>query len=589
MDDSYLRSRDSSEYYSMSSSSSEKEEKHVNVYLRIKACVEISRLYTISDATFTCHLSGHHDENYKFTKIFKQESTQQHIFVATVKEKLRRFIDGKNSTLMTYGCSGSGKTFTLIGTPDEPGIIPRSIKYLFASLPTLENYPQVKLLANGQVVSLNEDQKLKEKLLCSSILKDMHGLKHHAKAFSTMQERLSIEPVAVIDNITPIMEIWVSLYEIYNEQIFDLLQPVTRGQCRPKLKIGGIHDNMYIKDLRHIYVRSGLEAYQVLQYGLENRSKASTSINLHSSRSHCIFNIKLVQGHNCDNVHVSSINFCDLAGSERLKNTLNNGDRLKESSCINSSLLVLRRCITMVRNSQNKKENTIPPFRESKLTQLFQMALTGKEDIHLMVNINPSTHMFTETHHTLNFSSVAKEVLIDDLPLEGSTHFDHNRNYHEASEDKIIEELIARRDEFRERTEKVEEENNKIRDEIAELVLKISEEKLQTEQYIDEQRNIFIKENNKIIHGMNDEIEKLKKRNEELLKIKRELQKKTEYICIISSDSSDDTDEGVEDEGDSDDYSSNYEVLDYEESSANHSDSSDHIDHNDNDGQTKLP
>lgn len=99
------------------------------------------------------------------------------------------------------------------------------------------------------------------------------------------------------------------------------------------------------RDLSFVYVVSGIEAFQILQYGLHNLRYAATGLNAHSSRSHGIFSIKLVQyARTAKTTQVSYFNFCDLAGSERLKKTLNVGDRLKESNSINKSLHVLGEC-----------------------------------------------------------------------------------------------------------------------------------------------------------------------------------------------------------------------------------------------------
>lgn len=231
-----------------------------------------------------------------------------------------------------------------------------------------------------------------------------------------MQKRLSAHPVATVtaaDHVT--IGVWVSFAEIYNEHIYDLLQtPPARGQQRTKLALGNCNDKIYIKNLLMIPVSSGLEAYQILQYGLRNLNYASTNINACSSRSHCIFTIKLVQAsEHQDGYNVSYFNFCDLAGSERLKKTLNVGDRLKESNNINTSLHVLGRCIKAIRDSQKQHDSRLIPFRESKLTLYFKHALSGLEDISMIVNINPCKGMFDETHHVLNFSAIAKDIVIE--------------------------------------------------------------------------------------------------------------------------------------------------------------------------------
>lgn len=229
-----------------------------------------------------------------------------------------------------------------------------------------------------------------------------------------MQLRLSGESVAVVEfDKNASFGVFVSFAEIYNEYIYDLLTQQSTVH-REKLNLGNNNGITYIKNLTMVPVSSGLQAFQILQYGLRNLNYAATRINDHSSRSHCVFTIKLVQASTLqEGYNVSYFNFCDLAGSERVKKTLNVGDRLKESNNINTSLLVLSRCITAVRDSQKYKDKRLIPFRESKLTQLFKRALSGLEDISMIVNINPSRDMFDESHHVLNFSAIAKDIIIE--------------------------------------------------------------------------------------------------------------------------------------------------------------------------------
>lgn len=241
-----------------------------------------------------------------------------------------------------------------------------------------------------------------------------------------MQHRLSADSVGELsgDYTDTEIGIWITFSEIYNEHVHDLLQTQFTNNCtfgakqtsaRPKLPLGlDKHGKTYVKNLSSVCVTSGLEAYKVLQYGMHNLNYASTEINRHSSRSHCIFTIKLVQSNKMKGeVQVSHFSFCDLAGSERVKNSHSVGERIKESSNINNSLHVLGRCIKAIRSSQKTKDNRLIPYRESKLTRLFQPALSGKETITMIVNINPDKMLFDENLHVLNFSSIAKDVTVE--------------------------------------------------------------------------------------------------------------------------------------------------------------------------------
>ncbi|KAJ8924017.1 hypothetical protein NQ315_006794 [Exocentrus adspersus] len=410
---------------------SEPELKHVEVFLRLKG-IPSDQLYTINNNVLVCTAPETSQiqrkinqikqitKTFSFTKIFNPDTSQLEIFNTIIKAKVLNFINGRNCTILSYGASGSGKTFTMVGTPDEPGIIPRALEYIFRTIPNLSQKPKIIQLPNGEVRELDDETYQMGALQKSMILNATHIDRNiHLKTYKQMQQRLSSESVAEVDDCSNTdVTIWISFAEIYNEQIFDLLKSAPqRGQQRPRLRLGATADSTYIKDLTSIHVSSGIEAFQVLQYGTHNLKYAATSVNSHSSRSHCIFTIKLIQSSEIDRgAHVSSFHFCDLAGSERVKRTLNVGDRLKESNNINTSLLVLGRCIKLVRDAQQLKDKSVIPFRESKLTQLFQNALMGNEDMMMIVNINPSQDAFDESQHVLAFSAIAREVFIEEHP-----------------------------------------------------------------------------------------------------------------------------------------------------------------------------
>lgn len=64
-------------------------------------------------------------------------------------------------------------------------------------------------------------------------------------------------------------------------------------------------------------------------------------------------------------------------------------------------------------NSVKQKNESVGPFRESKLTRLFQRALSGKEQISLIVNVNPVPNLYVETQNVLNFSAIAKKIVVE--------------------------------------------------------------------------------------------------------------------------------------------------------------------------------
>ncbi|KAK4880196.1 hypothetical protein RN001_008342 [Aquatica leii] len=335
---------------------------------RIKGVENLGELYEIeNDKTLLCRVpielqharNVHENESitrtFKFSKIIGPNSNQTKLFDEVVKGKVLEFINGSNCTLMSYGASGSGKTFTIVGTSEEPGIIPRSLEYLFRTLPTLPEVPLIKPNASGGISYMTEAKCLKDKMDRQILLSKHTNMDCalHKQTYKAMQERLSNELVGLIDQaLGPdvMLNVWVSFAEIYNENIYDLLKPhPCKGQSRQKLCLGNVNGDTYIKGLTSISVSSGLEAYLILQYGLHNTKYAATSVNSQSSRSHCVFTLKIAQA-----------------------------------------------------STTNKEE----------------FALLGYESVWMIVNINTCREMFEETQHVLQFSAIAKDVIVEQQMLK---------------------------------------------------------------------------------------------------------------------------------------------------------------------------
>ena len=69
--------------------------------------------------------------SYKFSKVFNENSTQEEVFECTCKPLIYDLIfNHKSGLIFTYGMTNAGKTFTVIGTPEKPGILPQALKNL---------------------------------------------------------------------------------------------------------------------------------------------------------------------------------------------------------------------------------------------------------------------------------------------------------------------------------------------------------------------------------------------------------------------------------------------------------------------------
>lgn len=128
-----------------------------------------------------------------------------------------------------------------------------------------------------------------------------------------------------------------------------------------------------MEGLHHIYVPNAGTAVQLLKQGMATRAVASTGMNSQSSRSHCIFSLRVEQQHPDGFVQRGELHFADLAGLERVDRTGAQGQSLEEAKRINLSLSALGNCISAL--AQPGRAHI--PFRDSKLTFLLKNSLGG--------------------------------------------------------------------------------------------------------------------------------------------------------------------------------------------------------------------
>lgn len=147
------------------------------------------------------------------------------------------------------------------------------------------------------MIYLNQHDRLQEAELKLKLLTVNAVDKHcYVNTYKQMQTLLREEsPMRPSHNYSAHYSVWISFAEIYNETIYDLLWTDCQKK-RPALKLA--MDNKgraFIKGLKSVCVNSGAEAYQVLMAGQYNLKVAATALNSRSSRSHCIFTIRLLK------------------------------------------------------------------------------------------------------------------------------------------------------------------------------------------------------------------------------------------------------------------------------------------------------
>jgi kinesin family protein 23 len=66
--------------------------------------------------------------------VFDEKTTQMDIYDQVAHTLVQDVLLGKNGLLFTYGVTGSGKTYSMIGNQSESGILQRSLHRIFASI-----------------------------------------------------------------------------------------------------------------------------------------------------------------------------------------------------------------------------------------------------------------------------------------------------------------------------------------------------------------------------------------------------------------------------------------------------------------------
>ncbi|XP_032101459.1 kinesin-like protein KIF20B isoform X1 [Sapajus apella] len=378
--------------------------------------------------------SGQMAQKFSFSKVFGPTTTQKEFFQGCIMQPIKDLLKGQSRLIFTYGLTNSGKTYTFQGTEENIGILPRTLNVLFDSLQErLYTKMNFKPHRSREYLRLSSEQEKEEIASKSALLRQIKEVTLHNDSndtlYGSLTNSLNVSEfegsmkdceqarLNMANNIK--FSVWVSFFEIYNECIYDLFVPVSsKFQKRKMLRLSqDIKGYSFIKDLQWIQVFDSKEAYRLLKLGIKHQSVAFTKLNNASSRSHSIFTIRILQIEDSEVsrvIRVSELSLCDLAGSERSMKTQNEGERLRETGNINTSLLTLGKCINVLKNSEKSKFQQHVPFRESKLTHYFQSFFNGKGKICMIVNISQCYLAYDETLNVLKFSAIAQKVCVPD-------------------------------------------------------------------------------------------------------------------------------------------------------------------------------
>ncbi|PVU95551.1 hypothetical protein BB561_001763 [Smittium simulii] len=303
------------------------------------------------------NIAGNGPRVFKYDHVFDVDTNQQQVYNVAVADLTDRFFEGYNVTVMAYGQTSSGKTYTM-GTgvdSNTKGVVNFALEHIFTQT-------QASLLKNDDTRR----------------------------------------------------EFAVSFIEIYNDDLIDLTLDHNSASI---IQIREDNNGRIIwSGVNEKKIYSAQEALEILKRGASNRQTGSTKMNSQSSRSHAIFSVIQTQTKINSGVEmrsVSKFNFVDLAGSERLKKTQSVGNRAKEGISINSGLLALGNVISALSTAQNRstaKNGFFIPYRVSKLTRLLQDSLGGTAYTIMIACVSMSSTDVVETIDTLKYASKASSI-----------------------------------------------------------------------------------------------------------------------------------------------------------------------------------
>ena len=387
--------------------------------------------------------------------MFDADDDNAAVYARTAKSVVDAVLRGVNGTVMAYGQTSSGKTHTMSGTVEDPGVMTRAVEDIFAAV-----------AAAGE-----------------------------SRAF----------------------EIKASYMEIYNEEIRDLLAPDAAsekasfttagggGECnttntgtRVKL-VNGPRGLTQVIGLEERLVVGSRQIIDLVEEGTRKRSVGRTAMNASSSRSHAVLRISVTSSPNPGHALTgpplnSTLYVVDLAGSERADpnaaRTKKQTQLKKEGSNINQSLLTLRLCVQRLAKAYaagtahtsgdpgepKRAEKNEPasvghvPYRDSKLTRILQPALAGPGRTAIVAAVTPASSHVNETYSTLNFVAVAKSVKLEArVNRTGTLH--SNAKAHDSE---ALKELQARVAAEAIRRESLEEEHERALEEMSNVGARLS-------------------------------------------------------------------------------------------------------------------
>uniref|UniRef100_A0A804PTT2 Kinesin-like protein n=2 Tax=Zea mays TaxID=4577 RepID=A0A804PTT2_MAIZE len=309
-------------------------------------------------------------ETYEFDEVLTDFSSQKRVYEVVAKPVVESVMEGYNGTVMAYGQTGTGKTFTLgrLGEEDTAarGIMVRAMEDILADITPGTDSVSVSYLQ-----------------LYMEMIQDL---------LDPVNDNIAIvEDPRTGDVSLP----GATVVEVRDQKSFvDLLRVGEAHRVAANTKLNTessrSHAILMVKSFVKVNVRRSVKGRTEMDVSISGENGLSSSL-VGSLRPPIVRKSKLV--------------VVDLAGSERIDKSGSEGHTLEEAKSINLSLSALGKCINALAESSPHV-----PVRDSKLTRLLKDSFGGTARTSLVVTIGPSPRHRGETTSTIMFGQRAMKV-----------------------------------------------------------------------------------------------------------------------------------------------------------------------------------
>ncbi|KAK3723818.1 hypothetical protein QZH41_019496, partial [Actinostola sp. cb2023] len=345
---------------------------------------------------------GKTEKIFEFDQVIPPETGNEEVYKIIGKPLVEACLTGMNGILMAYGQTGAGKTYTLMASD---GVTPSIVNTVFSIIERDQTHSYTVTCSYLQIY-----QERIYDLLCAGKMREVFLREHPKKG--VFVDHLSELLVRTPNDVTALFATGRKRL-VFAETKMNRHSSRSHAICQLKIERIDMPTRYGVYDA-HAYTMTSDSFGDLTFSGLSSpitgyHSDGSTSSEIPPyfdyeedddvySKVHTLTKgASTVRGR---------IFICDLAGSERIKKTKAQGERLQEAQAINSSLLELGNVIHALAEA---KTNHVP-YRNSILTRFLQDGLSGNSKTYLVVCVSPSLSDVNETLCSLKFGLRAMKV-----------------------------------------------------------------------------------------------------------------------------------------------------------------------------------